>query len=306
MSILNQLQCATGYGNTGVPSCFVDMKKIKSIILTPTNFKLSAAQLATEALTKAALQAATIAAPASRIFPIGQFVNITDNSEETQFETTGYGDRFPNRDGDYNWKLFYKSGAMCLMRELRKLNGKTWKFYVVDETDQMFGQMIDSELYPIDLNFYAEKMQTPTGDASAQYMIDINVPNPEQLVDSFGFVKFSFPFATQIKGILNVQLEVLAATTTYVDVKATVGCSGVDLYDTYDDELADTDCWVVAGTTVTNVVTQAGTKSWHVKAIMSGSETISLATPAVLAANSVGVPPDNGYESDVVTFDAGS
>jgi len=307
MSILNLLNCQTGYGNTGVPDCFVDLKKIKYLILTPSNFKLSAAQLATEALTKAALQAATIAAPSSRIFPIGPFVDIADNSEETQFETTGYGDRFPIRDGDYNWKLHYKTGAMCLMRELRKLNGRDWKGYIVDVEDQLFGQSIGGELYPIDLNYYAEKMNTPTGDTSSKYMIDVNIPNPEQLADSFGFVKLSFPFGTQIKGILNVQLEVLSATTAGVNVKAVLGCSKTDLYDTYDDDLADTDLWVIgSGATVTAVTKQTATKSWLVAAVLSGADTVSLATPAVLATEGVGAAPGNGLESNVVSFDAGS
>jgi hypothetical protein len=305
-TILNLLYCSTGYGNTGVPDCFVDLKKIKHLILTPANFKLTEAQLASEALTKAALQAATIASPETRIFPIGPFVDIADNSEETQFETTGYGDRFPIRDGDYNWKLFYKMGGLCLMQQLRKLNGRNWKAYIVDDNDQMFGQMIGAELHPIDINYYAEKLMTPTGDQTTRYAIDINVPDPTQFVDKFGFVKFTFPFASQIKGILNVQLQVESAGVTALKVKAFLGCSKTDLFDTYADELADTDLWIIPGVTITGVTLDVPNKNWVIAATLSGTKTVSLAAPAVLAAEGVGAPPDNGLESDIVSFDAGS
>jgi hypothetical protein len=138
-------------------------------------------------------------------------------------------------------------------------------------------------------------------------MIEVNLPNPEVLADNFGFVKLAYNFDSNVKGILNATVTVIASTQTYADCKVTLDCGATDLYDLYADDLADTDLWKPknnSGVAVTpsNVAKTVATKSWRVTAnFAAGTYTIELTTPALLAADDIGAPPANGIETPVAT-----
>ena len=307
MSIVNVISCTTSSGNTGTPSCYIDMKKITDVIIAPVGFKFTAANLATEAAFKAAVQAATLAGKSARIYPISNIIEMTDSSEETQYETAGYGDKRFIREGDYSFKFGFWKGGLCLNKQLRTFNSGSWTVYLVDAENTVYGHLVEGELFGFTTEFHAEKPKVADGAVSSKYMFEVNLPTPEELADDFGSVKLSFNFASQIKGILNATVTVLASTETYVDVKLTTDCGGVDLYDFYSTELADVTAFVIknsGGTAVTPslVAAQPTTKSWRVTATLTaGTYTAEGNTPAILAALGVGASPANGIETPTAT-----
>src|SRR5574343_3817 len=95
-TILNDPGCVTAAGNTGNPGCFVAMKAIKGMILVPAGTTYT---ITTLAAFKTALQAATLAAGAARIYPIGPFEETTDNSTAMSPIELGHGGSLPGKEG---------------------------------------------------------------------------------------------------------------------------------------------------------------------------------------------------------------
>jgi len=308
MSILNVPTCTTDRGNTGTPACYFDIKHIKSVILAPATQSFSAANMADVDTFIAAMQAATIAGTSARIYPVSNFVGVTDNTEEAVFETSGYGDKRFTREGDYQFKFEFWKGGMCLNKQLRKFNKGSWSVYLVDAQNQVWGKKVGTALAGFSASIYTEKPKINDGTAATKYMIDLSLPNPEELADDFGVVVLDCSFDDFVKGILNVNITVTVSTEADVTYTIATECGNDDLYDFYADELADTDAIILKNNSGTPVVASAvvkvpASKAWKASATLTaGTYTIELPTPAALAALDIGEAPANGIESDVVTF----
>lgn len=308
MSIVNIPACSTAIGNTGVPSCYFVPKKIKGIFLADRSFKIEAANLATEALFQAALQAASLATGKARIYPVANFEAITDNSEELVKETTGYGFQKITREGLYDFTFEYSEGGMCLHKQLRKFNNSSsLSVFLIDDENKVFGQLVDGDLYGFTAaNFFAHKVKMNDGSASAKFMINFQLTDPSELNDRFGIVACSFDVTGTIKGILDVTVSQSSVVAGTAKVKLTQVLGGVDLYTDFADLFADTDAWVVknsagATVTVTGAVKNAAISGWDVSFTGTGVHTIQTASATALAALGIGGSPDSGYESDVLT-----
>ncbi len=309
MSIVNIPLCTTALGNTGVPSCYFVPKKIKGIFIVDRSFKIEAANLATEALFKAALQAASLATGKGRIYPVANFEAITDNSEELQKETTGYGFQKIAREGLYDFTFEYSEGGMCLHKQLRKFNNSSsLAVMMIDDENKLFGQIIDGDLYGFTAgNFFAHKVKMNDGSASAKFMINFQLTDPSELNDRFGIIPCSFDVTGSIKGILDITVSQSSVVAGTAKVLLTQVLGGSNLYIDFADLFADTDAWVVknastgATVTITSVAKNAAISGWDISFTGTGGFTIQTASAAALAALGIGGSPDSGYESDVLS-----
>ena len=122
MTKLNDPICASTGSNTGIPSCIITPKNIVGAIFLPKGTALTAAEVATSAAFITKLQALVLNPVATRAYPIGPFVELSDKSEETLYTTTGYGVKQFVREGKIGYQFGIMAGGLHLQKALRAFN----------------------------------------------------------------------------------------------------------------------------------------------------------------------------------------
>lgn len=308
MSILNKKDCSAGGGNTGFGDCFIDLKNIVGGILVPLTAEFTAADLASAATMLAALQAAIIAAPASRVYPMGSYVAITDNSEAPVIQTFGYGGLAVTREGLYNLSFQFLNGGLCLSKSLRKFNSQNRAVLLFDASGLLVGWKSGSVLKGIPLDmFYQNPLKLNDGSNVTAYVTQLAF-KPIYLNDFIGFVEMNISDLSALTGLQDIVLsEVGASAEPNFIIKLNTGCNGADLYDIYADELAYNTLWKAynqegEAITITSVTKNTNNKAWNVTIDgadpdVSGPVIISLVSPAELAAAGI-----DGYDSIPLTI----
>lgn len=306
-NILNNVTCVITGANTGLPDCPVIPDKIVGAILVDKDFVFESADVATVAAFKTKLQALALAAYDSRIFPIGPFEEMADNSEEESVTTMGYGGKSVARDGKYDWTFKMTKGGMYLQKALRKFNGTSKRVLFIDDNNVIYGYNGTAGFTGFSLDFfYAKPWKANDGANAAAFHVRFALSKTKELVDDVAYVDFSEEVLDAVKGITDVLLSKVTSDSTSVTVKAVTAADGIDLYDTYDDEIAAAGAWLVtkAGVVVTpsSVTKVAGSKAWKITlSTPTGAHVFSLNTPAALDALNIGGPPANGFESDTLS-----
>lgn len=312
--MLNTLSCVTGgAGNTGVGSCYLDPKNIVGAILLPKGTSFAAADTVDAPTLLAALQALSIAAlPANRAYPIADFQQITDNSEDVTIQTLGYGGKAVTREGDTDWSFQFIKGGLCLNKALRKFNGQTPDVMFYDAAGVLYGYKVGTAFRGIPLSLmYTAPLKINDGTNTSIYLVRF-VFKPTYLNDSPGFVEGG---DTQWGDVVGLQDVAVTATkvTAVITAKGKVGCAATDLYDLYATELAVVAAHIVKNAatgnliTVASVAVDANAKAWTVTLDTADPDytasatgvTYQLANPTVLAGLNV-----DGLESNVVTTTA--
>lgn len=314
MPKLNELVCATNLKNTGFGSCVIDPGKIMGAIRVPKDKVFTQTEL--DAL-RATLDAARLAASKSnRIFPIHNFRAVTDNSEDTVYQTLGYGAQVPIRDGNYRWTFQYTDGALCLSLGLRSHNfqSTSWLFY--DDKNLILGwRKLDATgaaygLAGIPATFHANKWKVNDGANVAAYTVYFDM-DPQYLNDYLGFVQADFA-VSEITGLQNINLVQSGASAAgVIKLLAKTGCDGSNLYDLYSTELAAAAAWTAinmstgAAITISTVAADPNIKGFTITldntdpdypASGTGQVTINLVDPTALDALDV-----TGFEGIPIT-----
>lgn len=317
MSTINAIQCGDSTKNTGVCDCFLDPKLLTGAILIPKSRVLTQAEITD---IQATLEALALTTKALRIFPIQNFVAVTDSSEEPTEQTFGYGTIEPVREGKYNLIFQFRTGGVQLSNSLRSFNGLTSKYAVlfIESTNILIGtRKLDANGedgiagIPLEV-LYAFPWKVNDGTNLASYRIKF-VFQPAYVNENIAFAKIETNtyLLSELAGLEDVDLSIIEADEAEdtLLVKAVTEC-GADLYDEFADELNQAAAWVVKdaeGNTVTVTVAKNDTeKAWLLNYStddVTDGDTVTLAAPSVLAATPINV---NGYESDTVTVDLGS
>lgn len=270
MSILNQAFCATSGGNTGIDDCSLTLKNIVRGFLVPKSFELTEAQLADSATALAALIAATRSdSPLTRVYPLPEVVGITDSSEDVVLQTLGYGTPVPVRQGNYNLTFAYLAGGNCVNNALQKFNQGSYRFMGVDAGGILFGVKVGTSLKGIPLDYFnADKFKFADGTNVTGFAYRISMKS-EYLNANLGFIQMDLLSLMDIDGLHNVVLSQSGVRALGVfKVVATTGCSGTNMYDLYDTELASASLWKVteAGKdiTITSVVADPNIKGFTI------------------------------------------
>lgn len=312
MAELNRVICAAdANANTGFGDCVLTFGTVRGAFLVSPNLKLDAAQLANLQTTLTNL--ANADSPSERIYPIHQFLQITDATEDKSITTLGYGGKYPAREGDYDWTFQFMNGGMCLLKALQTFNGSGKHVIFYDENGMLFGTMTGNETDGFTLSgiplifFWSNKWRPSDGTAITNYSVQF-VFQPQHINQNLGFVQADFDPAT-IVGMQNINLRRAAGTAMPVlKITAATGCSAADLYPVFGSELADEALWLASQTggpvAITSVAEDTALGGWTVtldsdSANYSASQPVklSLAAPSVLKAAGI-----EGFESKVVTI----
>lgn len=317
-NIINAIQCGTNVKNTGVCDCFLDPKLITGAILIPKGRVLT--QTEVNAI-QATLEGLVQDTRANRIYPIQNFVAVTDGSAEPTEQTFGYGSIEPVREGSYNLVFQYREGGVNLSNNLRSFNGLTAKYSAlfIENQNILIGTKKadvngDDGLAGVPLEvLYNFPWKVNDGTNLASYRIKFGF-RPEWVNENIAFVKVetSDYMLSELVGLEDVVLTIFEVDeeADTVDVTGTTDCGSNNLYDLFATELATPTAWVVktaAGVSIThtvavNTVTKGWTITYTTAEVLDG-DTIELAAPTVLAAAPINV---SGYESNTVTVELGS
>lgn len=290
---LNQFNCTSSFGNTGVGKCSLIPSYIVGMFLVPNNFVISEANA--ENLQSFLEDKAKDSNKGSRIYPIHNFVGMTDNSEEAVNETTGYGFAVPLRDGNYSWTFRFIQGGICLLKELQKFNHQNLSALFVDSNGVVFGRNTANGLAGVPLiSFYANKWTVSDSSTVANFALTVTF-DPKHLNQDLGFVKDDNFNAADVVGLQSVSVTPVGAqTATVIRVAVASSCGGENLFDLYQTELSDEDVWSVIDSTtgaeveITSISANAATKSFSLTVdSRSNASIVSLADVASLEASDI-------------------
>lgn len=257
MATLNQVVCQSVLRNTGYGSCVLDIGRMKGAFRVPKGKIFLEGELAN---LQVALTEGTLAASKSqRIFPLHGFETATDNSEDTVYQTMGYGKQVPVRDGNYRWTFQYLDGGMCLSMALRSFNfqASDWLFY--DDKFQLFGWRksengVNYGIAGVPLTFHANKFKVHDGANVTQYTVYFDIDS-YYLNDALGFVKADFPLS-DIVGLQNIVLRQTGVSVAGVSqIQALTSCDYSNLYDLYSTQLASASLWTATNAVTGNAIT---------------------------------------------------
>lgn len=257
---ISNFACAGSNGNTGIPACSWSPSNITGAIMLPKGKTYSKADIASFWSTLQADAKANTAS--SRIYPIGAFKAMEDNSTEIQIETDGYGGKSFVRDGDYDFTFEYKNG-FCFYQKLRTFHNKGSQFTVVfiDEINNvLWGTTASNGEFT---GFSLELLLVPnikvnTGAAATKYYVRFGLADATELNDSTYAVAFqSSQKLMQLSGLLDISLTQKSALTalgvTTLSVK--YNCNNEDLGDVYPTEIITPAIWSAKNKATGNAIT---------------------------------------------------
>lgn len=307
MADLNQLICANNVANTGFGSCYLDMDQIIGGFIVPNGYSLTAAEL--DDLITTLTADAKVATKLNRIYPAGNFVAITDNSEDLTIQTFGYGSKSVVKEGDYDWQFQFVKGGLCLHQALRSFNGNgNWSIIFYDAKFRLFGTTgaVSGSLYGIPTKMLWAMPWKPTdGSNVTSYMLRV-VFEPSYINEDLAYFQAESTVA-DVAGLQDILLTLNSWTeaTGVANVSVYSRC-GTNLYEVYPTELALTAVWTAANAstggaiTVSSVTGVAATKTFSVTLLTTDPDfpagtqgiLLNLAAIATLEANGI-----NGFES---------
>lgn len=304
-TLLNDPGCSTYGGNTGTPGCAFFPDQIVGAILIPESLELSNSDLDTFVAT---MQTKSISGSATRVYPIFRFDAITDNSEDVSIKTLGYGGKQVSKEGKYDVTFEMVQGGLCHNTQLRKFNGdKSKKVLLVDAKNIVYGVKTASnglKGFTLDF-FYAYPHKFNSGEEAAKFMVRFAFAKVKEFNDDIGYFDCGADLEDSLPGIVDVELYEIAssATTKKHIIGVRTICDKVSLYDAYSAA-------IVAGFATVFTATKSGvaanptacvavpaSKGFELEFAATGDHIVTLGTPSVLSAASIGTPPAMGYEA---------
>lgn len=307
MATLNQLSSLVNTGNTGVGSVSFDPKNIVGAILCPKGYEVDVTAL------QANLIAGTHnAIKAQRLYPVYDFENTTDSSEQKVEQTMNNGSVHVVREGLMKWAFEFFAGGLSLLSRLRLFNGSAWDFLFIDANMTIIGIQgsTPNKLKAIPSTngrFWAPPLKINDGSKITSYMVEFAFQ--QRYISDLNLVAFvaaGFDIPTVVFGLQDVNLTGVAdATSGSYDITAVTAAAQTNMGDIYPTALAVGSLWTAINTAtglsipILSVTFNPVAKTYVIaldKTSLnypsSGTVTINLAAPSVLQAAAV-----DGYES---------
>ena len=136
VTLLRDLTNIGGEGNTGNQQYNFIPSAIRGFIIVPKSWVANTAYL-NDMINK--LQADTLKAVGSRIYPVFRVAEIQDKSTEDKEIVLGLGDVVSGPKGKYSFIYELLGGGMDLHKELSKFEGSGYNVLLVDDNNVIQG-----------------------------------------------------------------------------------------------------------------------------------------------------------------------
>lgn len=234
MAEINIPICQEMYGNSGYGDCAFDPKKIKGAFQVPLDFVITANDIAN---LRQFLQNKVLADPGERIFPYHGFINLTDNTEDTQIETTDYGAKIITREGDYDLLFRYLNGGAMLHNLIQRNAGPGKAFLYYDEVGNIIGYKTTEGLKGVPTLFHVPNWRFATGSAAATYNLRFIMESFYLNYGNLGFISERRFVLSDIKGLQDVTLNLVDLVSNVATIIARTTISGVNMAVAYSANL---------------------------------------------------------------------
>jgi hypothetical protein len=247
MAVTIDLCASASYGNTKAISCDPKRANVVSIIAGGAIFE--PADYASMATFKAALLAACkiASSESGKLFPFPQVKAVAVDTEANKEFTFGDGTKITVSEGapSYTFDLYIGTN---LERQLRKFNSQTIPVFVFDSSGNVWGKVdSDGNFSGIDATLFTSG--APFGDYNTPGIAKMKVAfnSASDFYDASRFVNTDFAIS-EIVGLFDATLaEATTNTSSAYKISAKVINTQLgaekNLYDEYDDLLADEALW---------------------------------------------------------------
>lgn len=312
MNIINDPGCVVVNANTGMPDCPFLPEKIVGIMLFDKDTVFTANDVLTAAAFLSKLQSLVYVTGQNRIYPIPGLIFNADNSTAPTVVTDAYDGKKVAKDGKYDWTFDMPFGGANYHKKLRLYNKQKKNVLLWDDEGNVYGTLTSAGLFAtLSTDFvYAHPWKIHTGADAAKFQIQVALSKTKQLNEDLAVIKTGVSIEDNVKGLIDVVLEQIAATASKLTLKMYTKDDKIDLYDTFSSILNVASAWVVlsaAGATITpsSVSLNAGTKSFELNSssLFANLNTVKLASVSVLAGLGMGsLTIGNGFESNTLTI----
>jgi len=297
-------------GNTGLQQYNFIPSAVRGLILVPKAWRANTAYL-NDMINQ--LQADTLKAVGSRIYPVFRIANIEDKSTEDKMIVLGLGDEVNGPKGKYSFIYELLGGGVDLHKELAKFEGSGYNVLLVDDNDVVIGTLTENadEMAGCHINFAVQKPKWTTGADNTKFLIQVTFSNTKELFQNLAIYKSSVSIEQNVVGCLNVTATSLhAASTTKMYIGLTTNQGKIDLVEQFGSSITKAGAIILKnadGSVNTPSGVAAGATYGGLEitgTFATGTNmTFELQTLVALAALSpaVGGNSDNGLESNVLT-----
>lgn len=215
--------CIVVKKNLGLSRCNKLPALPRCMIVTPPNFKVLAANLVTQELFAAAIQAAMLD-KANRIYLFPEFAGFEDNSSAPVYDETYPVRRTPVLPGQYRFK-FSISENMCLHKNMYTHRATKGRVMIFDNENQLLGMLNSAgDFMGLSIGMInPENMIISNGAVSTKSPVQVDLSNSNELNTS-GHV-IAAPFVNELNRLTDVTLELVgAAAAAQIVVKVYASC----------------------------------------------------------------------------------
>ena len=299
-----------GHAASGIAPQQFDFKRYNDLLLIPKGQGFTSAERASIATFKKAVQDRTTCDDMTvRMIPISGICDIANSNTAPTEYTQGFGGKEIIGDGAYSTTLTFRDGGLMRHANLNEIDVNGYDIMLIDNMTKFLGRISGGLLCGYTGTFKALPYDLPDNGTPSLYKCQFNLTKPKELntLGQIGFVDCdnTFVFSNEVPGIVGLTLDARVATAAAsikVGIKTTD--SGVDMYDTYDDEFAAAGNFRIVQTSdystpvsISSVTKNAG-KYWViVTGAYTGEVAVYLKGPATLAAANIGGAPSLCYEA---------
>ncbi len=273
---INTLSCIITSKNTGYGSCTFLPGLIKQALFVPKGFYLADGDSFMTDLAAALLNDA----PGARIYPLGDFINITDQSAAPGSQSFNYGASLTTNDGVPKWLFQILNGNDCLYRKMLAFSRSQDFFdvYFIDSNNYILGNVgyvnIDAVKTKVLKPFTMQEIYVPNwspanSGAIPKYEISFTFGNTTQFRENFSFALLEQD-RTNLVGLQDVILSSEILDDDTWGITGTLSCSNENLGSYYGDTFAVASAWSAVNATtgaaiaITSVGYNVTTKEYEI------------------------------------------
>ena len=279
--------CEIKNANTGGGRCKFDWGQFQRVILTPIGAKFTGLDASNNPQTfdewiMAGIQAAK---PEDRFYPMPQFSDNEDNSEDPTEWTDGYGNKFTIRDGAMAFTQSYLPNY-CQTNRISTFNdGIRRRAIIWDNRNKMWGTTNNGDFQGFEVQVWSLGTR-PTGASElSEPKIKYSMVKTDEV-----YKKFAHDTDLEVvdtEGLEDIEM-VAVKSSSDVHITFRTMCGGQDVTAEMKNISGVAGCWLLDGVAFGTAPTFSAANGYFTVAytVVSGGTTIKIADPSVLAANS--------------------
>jgi hypothetical protein len=280
------LDCLTDVKNVGASACKQFPQAIESIIKTPMDFTI----LAADASNVTEWQDAVLAPASSRIYPFPLAYDFENLSEEATRASSNLGKEVTVRLGQYRFRLLFREN-LEIHKAIYSHLGSAGRVFLIDINKKLIGTSDDGGITLKGLlldQFMPEKIQFGDGSTPSLSPVYMSLTNNEEIDVNGVQIRFNTQLIA-LKPIVDVKLALVGtptATGFTVSVKSiydnvgvkgliladfveTMGGGTLTLLDNGDGTYTFTGTGVTTGTITLNAASTLGVKAYEASNILT-------------------------------------